>query len=623
MQTKVRPWEHVDPDDPRAPFADFRNFLFVVWEFLGLPEPTPAQYAIAYYMQHGPSGFDPEVGRADIVEAFRGVGKSFIAAAFVLWRLMWDPVDEKILVLSASSNKAKEFVAQAKAILMGLPELAFLRPAADMRDMKDSFDVRGASVAQSPSLKAAGVTSQITGGRATLIVADDIEVKDNARTEEARTKLLRDVLEFFAIKVPARRDPQGNIIAPAGDVLMLGTPQTEESIYTKMVKGQGFHVFCVPARYPTSDKVEKYSIKRDDGSKVNILAPFITENLNKDKTLLPGRPVDPKRFSEADLQNREAKGRSFFQLQYMLDTTLSDAERYPLKGHDLIVYPVNPLKAPITIQWGRDSDRKNVRDDIPNYGFSGDFTMGPLFVDNEWRPFTGKVMFVDPAGRGKDECAHAIVNELNGVLYLAAVWGSRQEDGTNLPVDLAMLKIANDAFTYNVNVIEIEPNFAPGVWLSAFMPIMLKVWETRWKEKGVKRPNEVGGCSVVESEWKRGQKEVRIIDTLEPVMNLHRLVVDEAVAKDETFMYQLTHITRERGSLTHEDRLDAVAGAVSHYQRHMAIDMNKAAQQVRESELDAMIEDFLDCAENGSMRYGRTITGRRLEPGTHTEWYRS
>src|SRR5690606_16051138 len=121
---------------------------------LQLPDPTPAQYEMGYFMQWGYKGyavspegtivklyddecpFGPltpgtplpdgwvlmeqprETARSDILEAFRGIGKSYVAAAFALWLLLRDPMDEKILVVSASSGKAREFVSQAKAILM-------------------------------------------------------------------------------------------------------------------------------------------------------------------------------------------------------------------------------------------------------------------------------------------------------------------------------------------------------------------------------------------------------------------------------------------------------------------------------------------------------------------------
>ena len=47
---------------------DFRNFLFLVWQHLNLPDPTPVQYDMAVFLQNAP--------RRAILEAFRGVGKS-------------------------------------------------------------------------------------------------------------------------------------------------------------------------------------------------------------------------------------------------------------------------------------------------------------------------------------------------------------------------------------------------------------------------------------------------------------------------------------------------------------------------------------------------------------------
>jgi hypothetical protein len=567
-----------DVADPIA--ADFRNMLYLIWEHLGLPEPTPAQYELAYFMQYGLPDVDYTGGRRDILMGFRGVAKSYISAAFTIWRLYKDPVNEKILVTSASGTKAKEFVSQVKSIISTMPLLAKLRPKPGQRDQADRFDVPGASISQSPSVKAAGITGQITGSRATLIIADDIEIPENSKTEDSRNGLLRITNEFDAIILP------GNY-----DIIFLGTPQTEESIYNRKIKEQGYNCFCWPARYPVPEKRANYVLKREDGTSVDILAPPLRLRLEADPALA-GKPTDPTRFDDAELLRREAKGRSFFALQYQLDTSLSDAERYPLKAFDLIVMGVGRDKAPITVQWGRHTDRKNVLDDIPNYGFSGDYCLGPLFLDSEWRNYEGSVLFVDPSGRGADETAWAILKVLNGYFYLTKLAGHKGD------VNEAMIRIATDARDFKVNVIEIEPNFAPGVWISAFQPILARVWP--------------GGCTVQESEWAKGQKEARIIDTLEPVMNQHRLVVDEEVARDETFMYQLTHITRERGSLKHDDRLDAVAGAVSFFQRTLMQDVSKQAEAMRMDEIDRMVEEFVEDARTPYRRFRRRarVTGR-------------
>ena len=62
---------------------DFKLFLQALWSQLDLPSPTRAQYAIADYLQNGPKRLQ--------IQAFRGVGKSWITGAFVLWTLFNDP----------------------------------------------------------------------------------------------------------------------------------------------------------------------------------------------------------------------------------------------------------------------------------------------------------------------------------------------------------------------------------------------------------------------------------------------------------------------------------------------------------------------------------------------------
>ena len=69
---------------------DFRAFLTLVWRELDLPKPTRAQLSIAKYLQTGPKRLQ--------ISAFRGVGKSWISAAFVLWTLYIN-ADKKIMVV--------------------------------------------------------------------------------------------------------------------------------------------------------------------------------------------------------------------------------------------------------------------------------------------------------------------------------------------------------------------------------------------------------------------------------------------------------------------------------------------------------------------------------------------
>src|SRR5690606_4888426 len=132
--------------------------------------------------------------------------------------------DEKILVVSATTKKAKQFVKQVKLILDGMEILAHLRPLPGQLDQADMFDVRGASIAQVPSVQAAGIGGQLTGARATLVIPDDIELAGNAKTEEARGWI---ETMWGELK---------NIMVPDADIAALGTPQTEESVYLKKIK---------------------------------------------------------------------------------------------------------------------------------------------------------------------------------------------------------------------------------------------------------------------------------------------------------------------------------------------------------------------------------------------------
>ena len=300
---------------PEPYSKDFRYFLVLVWRHLQLPDPTPIQLDIGEYMQDGP--------KRRIIEAFRGVGKSWMAAAYVLWLLRNDP-QKKIMVVSASKTRADDFAQFCLRLIREMKILKCLDPDRDeQRSASNRFDVRPAIPDQSPSVKSVGIFGQLTGSRADLILADDVEVPNTAWTVGMREKLLVSVGEFNAI------------LKPGGEIMFLGTPQTEESIYNKL-RLRGYECRIWPSRYPV--KPEKYG---------EALAPVIQKRCIE----LKGDPTDPDRFSDLDLIEREASyGRSQFTLQFQLDTTLSDLERFPLRLSDLVVMEVDQ-NAPEKVVW--------------------------------------------------------------------------------------------------------------------------------------------------------------------------------------------------------------------------------------------------------------------------------
>ena len=529
---------------------DFRNFVYLAWDHLGLPEPTPVQVDIAQYLQKGP--------RRRVVQAFRGVGKSWLTSAYVVYRLLMDP-KLNVLVVSASKQRADDFSTFTLRLINEIPICQHLKPKEGQRNSKIAFDVGPAPASQAPSVVSKGITSQITGSRADLIIADDVESLNNSATFLMRDKLQASIAEFEAV------------LKPGGEVIYLGTPQTEQSIYHGLHE-KGYDTRVWPARFPDE------RLKVAFGEK---LAPFLRNGII-------GDPTDPRRFNTLDLMEREASyGRTGFALQFMLDSTLSDADRYPLKLSDLIVLGLNPENAPEKPIWATNTN--NIIKDIPCVGFNGDRYYGPMDIQGKWIPYEGGIMAIDPSGRGDNETAYAVVKMLNGFLYVTAAGGL--QGGYD---EATMTKLVNIAKAQAVNQIIIESNFGDGMFSELLKPYLMKIYP----------------CTVEEVRHNT-QKERRIVDTLEPVMNQHRLVFDTGVIKNDyestktyatekalqySLMWQMSRITRVRKALAYDDRLDVLAMAVGFWAERMAQDVNRKMANRKEEELDRELERFMEHA---------------------------
>lgn len=403
---------------------DFRKFLYVIWKHLGLPDPTPVQYDIAYYLQHAP--------KRRMIQAFRGVGKSWITSAYACWLLLNNP-DEKILVVSASKTRSDDFSIFTKRLINDVPFLQHLVAKEGQRDSNIAFDVAPAKPAHAPSVKSVGITGQLTGSRATRIIADDIESLNNSVTQTARDSLLNIIKEF------------DSIISPGGEITYLGTPQSEMSIY-KALPDRGYEVRIWTARYPKN-------IARYNGQLADFIMKAITDNTELGTDCSGrGRPTDPKRFTDLDLVEREASyGKAGFALQFMLDTSLSDVDKFPLKLSDFTVLDLHTDVAPVKVSWASGKDQLLTLESV---GLTGDKWYKPMWVSPEWVDYQGCVMFIDPSGRGKDETGYAIVKQLNGMLYLIAAGGFK--DGYS---EITLKSLANLAKKHKVNFIDIEDNF--------------------------------------------------------------------------------------------------------------------------------------------------------------------
>ncbi len=527
--------------------------MFLIWKHLNLPKPTPIQYNIADFMQ----GDDKRV----IIQAFRGVGKSWICSAYVVHQLLLNP-SLNFLVVSASKTRSDDFSTFTLRLIHEVPFLAHLKPNDKQRFSKISFDVGPAPASHAPSVKSLGITSQLTGSRSDIIIADDIEVANNSATQTMREKLSEQVKEFDAILKPE----------DSSKIIFLGTPQTEDSIYTKLQE-RGYRARIWPAKYVTPQTNEKT---------YNEAVKGICVDAEKE-----GKATEPTRFSDIDLLEREMSyGRSGFAMQFMLDTRLSDTDRHPLKLNDLIVADIDNEVGPEKLVWAQAPDL--VWDgSVPNVGFSGDRYHRPFKAVGEHIPYTGSVLAIDPSGRGKDETGYAVVKMLNGMLFVPEAGGLQGGYSEETLKSLAMI-----AKNHQVNYIIVESNFGDGMFNEIFKPILQKVHP----------------CSIEEVRHNI-QKEKRIIDCLEPVMNQHRLIISpEVIRKDyETaqgyppelqlryqLMYQMSRITRERGAITHDDRLDALSIAVNYWTEQMAQDAENNIATRKEDLLKVELQAFAD-----------------------------
>lgn len=559
--------------------GSFVAFLFVLWAALTLPIPTKQQQDMAKKLAAGDS-------RRFILQAFRGIGKSFITCAFVVWKL-WNNPDLKIMIVSANKDRADANSVFIKRIIDLLPFLHELKPRQGQRDSSLSFDVGPAKPDHSPSVKSVGVTGGMTGSRADILIADDVEVPGNSGTHSAREALGELVKEFDAI------------LKPGGTIIYLGTPQTEMTLYREL-ETRGYSTTIWPARYPRDQKeLESYFHASGNRSRI---APLMLQELEDDPRLY-GAPTDPVRFDEDDLRERELSyKKAGFAMQFMLNPNLGDAEKFPLKLRDFIVAALDGEKAPTTWQWL--PNPRNEAQGLPNTGLKGDRFHRYESCGITTSQYQQKILVIDPSGRGKDETGYCVLYQLNGYIFLMEWGGFRggYEDST-------LESLAKIGKKHKVHEVVIEGNFGDGMYTKLFAPVMTRIHR----------------CSITEVKSK-GQKEVRICDVLEPVLGSHRLIVSDAVIDQDyqtacdadgnldskySGFYQLTRISHERGSLQHDDRLDALAIGVAFFTDSMEKD---SAQ----GEAD-MVEDFIESHLEDAMM-GHENLREIVVAGVHMQW---
>lgn len=543
-------------------FPAFVPFLVVTMRFLGF-NTTEIQKEIGAFLEFGPKDL--------MVQAQRGQAKSTITAIFAVWCLIHHP-RWSILILSAGGKQANEISTLVVRLIMNFAILECLRPdkTAGDRTSVEAFDIHYSlkGINKSPSVACSGVTGNLQGKRADLLIADDVESAKNSRTAMMRELLLSIIRDFASI-------------CSNGRIIYLGTPQTDTSIYNTLPQS-GFTVRIWPGRYPTAEQMDNYA---------DMLAPSIRSRLEADYSLGTGgglagdqgQPIDPQLLGEEELQAKERKqGTAFFQLQHMLSTKLTDEMRYPLKPVNLVVMRLAD-RLPVHIERGMSHEH------LRQYqvGTVKLTCSAPGYVSTETALPAGRIMRLDPAGGGKngDESGYAVVDQLAGNVFIRAVGGvPGGYDQVNLD------RIADIAARWQPDKIIIEKNLGHGAVGHILLPILRK--------KGV--------MCALEEVFETTQKETRIIETLEPVMGRGSLVIDETVIEQDwastshlpadkrqlfTLMFQITKITRDRGALVKDDRLDALAGAVSYWIKALGQDSQTREARIKQAEYAAWAKD--------------------------------
>lgn len=570
-------------------FQDFATVAAAKW-IPGFLHLSKVQMQMCEYLNDGP--------RLRMLQAQRGEGKTYITAFYVVWRWIHNP-SLAVLVVSAGKDTADDIVFLITQMVQEWDILEYMRPSSSDGDRTSmyKFDIHRAlkGLNKQPSITSVPVLGTLPGKRPDMVLADDIESNKNSLTATARETLISRSKEFTRM-------------CTHGDVIYLGTPQSKDSVYNTL-PARGFEIRIWPGRYP---------VKNEEGGDQygNKLCPVLRAEMELDPSLRKGggiqgnlgKPTDPERYDEEALQEKELdNGPEDFALQYLLDTSLSDEVRLQLKLRDLMVVDCAADYIPREFAWLADTSAAvALPPEFPVTGASlyrGQALMGSGFdrPDVVW-------CAIDPAGEGGDEMAMAVGTAVGNTVHILDLWASRGGlSEKNTDSILGFLR------KNNVTHIHCESNMGAGLF-----------------ELGIR--NLLAGSDLkhlvdsVSGTYSKGQKERRIINTLRPLMQRHRIAVHEQVLRSDracssaygvgtrhqySLFYQLANITTDRDSLPADDRIDAVSMLVQILGNTVMTDpMEAAAERER--------QDYLEWIQNPLGEYGWTKVTE--QPRQHTVW---
>lgn len=532
--------------------GDYRYYLESVWPYLDKSNSAPLSEIEL-------DGFPWAAQKSGLLAAlymWRSAGKSTgVTIPLPCWYWLRN-ADTKVKIVSKSKDQAMKFAKGVRGLLDDVPFLQHLRPPDSgwQADSATQLDVRGAETRNVPSLQVIGGAGQKAGGRAHLIIADDLETTESVQTREARERLFEVYAELQRLLYSAVDSP-----IPS-KMLVIGTYHSDQSVLLRLAE-IGYDLRAYPLLYP--DEYERPLIRS--------LAPIIARRLDSG-THKPGQIVCPLRYTPEYVAREKATGRTGFWQQYMGIARGSESDAYPIQLASFIVHPCTGDRGPVSIQWGEMAAGKSTYlDAIEVDALSeGDGFHRAAFFSDEHAPWSRTHMRVDPAFSGKDKNVHGIASSLGSYYFIRRLTGHMVGPGKGrVSLDECARRQAEDAKTFGARTCTVEANGGGEAYAVILQHAMNTLKDDTW------------ACQVTALPSK-GQKEVRMLDGAEGPIQLKRVVLDDSVARNPALQHQLTRLTRVRGCLDHEDEAEVLCALISDLKDNLRVTPDRAQKKVRD-----------------------------------------
>ncbi len=460
--------------------------------------------------------------RRRLIIATRYSAKSTLTSIYVAFRIWLDPFI-KVMVVSRGSKLAARMLRTVRRVyLENCPILWHLRPTEDCLDNAEQFQVPQTLtvVTGGVTLTSLGIGSNLPGFRADLTIGDDVEgpQDDTPEKVQEREETLNEL----------------HMINPRGEKVMLGTYQSEFSIYARLADIEG-----------------------DDGEHVweNHRACMFEEQ--DDGTI---RSRWRGMFSDKDALDwrRSVTGRAW-KLHAMLIADPSILHEKPLRIRDFILVDHDPRSGEFLLTLSPGGNEV----DAPTWGApKGDTWRGPFEIANRFSAYSQTILAVDPASglAARDAIGVAVLS-----ITPTGFGVVRHLEGVRGPDKLGNIRrVAQIARAFSATTVLVE-ELADGLF-----------GETLEGQLA-----EIGYPASVEKITTGGQqKGRRIIESLQPPMAAGRLVMLDAVARTDhggDFVNQLVRISydgRTGSKKDHDDIVDALAHAVAHAKTSLISDIS-------------------------------------------------